>query len=288
MKLYKIRKTKVQVEEEERAVIRTEILIIVQCNLSDAYHAIYRTMNQVVATRLRVGAYVFDVRGCKYPDRTLCSLPINIQQIKDRLRVNLSIENTVYMDIKIDRVRAEDRKHLRKKVKGGYPVERIMGTADLPTYRETLGTQSILSIEPPGPLLGEKNRSSNKSTSLKSNNVSEMDRTNKSSLRPNKTSIPSNLNGRSGMLLGERDSSIKSASLMLPTKTVKKSSCAFLVGRDEQRSRQSKASNNNPPSVVDHQQIAISQNRQQSMIFYEIMDFTQVMNRTTALPNKFT
>ena len=38
-------------------------MIIVQCELSDAHNAIYRTLNQVVATKLRLGAYVFDMRG---------------------------------------------------------------------------------------------------------------------------------------------------------------------------------------------------------------------------------
>ena len=48
-------------------------MIIVQCELSDAHHAIYRDLNQIVATILRLSAYVFDVRGCKYPDRTISS-----------------------------------------------------------------------------------------------------------------------------------------------------------------------------------------------------------------------
>ena len=164
---------------------------------------------------------MFDVRGCKYPDRTLCSFPINIQQIKDRLRVNVAIENPIFIDIKSDRAWAEDRQYLSKKVKGSYPVERIMGTTDLPTYRETLGTQYILSTRNglPGLLLGEKTSSSNKLTSLKSSNVSETDKTNKGSLRTTATHIAGTRNGPSGLLLRERNSSIKSASLMLPTKT---------------------------------------------------------------------
>ena len=75
-KLFKIRTTQVPAEEEGR--------------------------NQIVATRLRLSAYVFDVIGCKYPDRTISSLPINIQQIKDKLRLNLSIKNPVYIDIQSD------------------------------------------------------------------------------------------------------------------------------------------------------------------------------------------
>ena len=46
-------------------------MIIVHSELSDAHHAIYRDLNQKIATRLRIGAYVFDMRGCKYPYRTI-------------------------------------------------------------------------------------------------------------------------------------------------------------------------------------------------------------------------
>ena len=71
LNMFKIRTTQVPAEEEGRSIIRTELMILVQCKLSDAHHAIYRVLNQIVATRLRLSAYVFDVRGCKYPDRKL-------------------------------------------------------------------------------------------------------------------------------------------------------------------------------------------------------------------------
>ena len=85
LKLFKIGPTQVAAEEDGRSILRTELMIIAQCKLSDAHHAIYRDLNQIVATRLRFSAYVFDVRGCKYPDRTVCNLPTNVQQIRDRL-----------------------------------------------------------------------------------------------------------------------------------------------------------------------------------------------------------
>ena len=83
MTMFKVRRVRVPTEEEGRAIIRTELMIIVQCKVSDAHHAIYRDLNQTVATKLRIGVYIFDIRGCKYLDRTLCSLPIDIQQIRD-------------------------------------------------------------------------------------------------------------------------------------------------------------------------------------------------------------
>ena len=91
----------------------------------------------------------------------LCSLPIDIQQIKDRQRINTSIVNPVYVDTKENRARQEGRPHISK-VRGGYPVERVMGTADLPIYKQTNKTQRILSTpnRPPGPLLEEKNKTS--------------------------------------------------------------------------------------------------------------------------------
>ena len=42
LKLFKIRTTQVPAEEEGRSIIRTKLMIFVQCKLSDAHHAIYR------------------------------------------------------------------------------------------------------------------------------------------------------------------------------------------------------------------------------------------------------
>ena len=148
MTMFKVRRVRVSTEEEGRAIIRTELMIIVQCKVSDAHHAIYRDLNQTVATKLRIGVYVFDIRVCKYPDRTLCSLPIDIQQIKERLQINRSITNPVYVDNKEDRARNEDRPHLTK-IRSGYPVEKVIGISDLPVYNPTDRTQRILSTPKP-------------------------------------------------------------------------------------------------------------------------------------------
>ena len=203
MRLLKIRTTQVPAEEEGRSIIRTELIVIVQCEFSDAHHAIYRDLNQIVATRLQLGAYVLDVRGCKYPDRTICSLPINIQQIKDRLRITVSIKNPIYIDTKCDRARTEDRKHTSKKLKGGYPVERITGKTDVPTYQETHGTQYILSTlnGPSGLLIGEKKSATVKSKSLKYKTNPPIN----VACRSTDMSNPRTSNGPSGLLIGERN-----------------------------------------------------------------------------------
>ena len=205
MKLFKIRTTQVPAEEEGRYIIRTELMIFVQCKFSDAHHAIYRELNQKVETRLRLSAYVFDVRGCKYPDRTMSSLPINVQQIRDRLQVNSSITDPIYIDFKNDRARVEDRQHRSKKIKGDYPVERVTGKADVPTYKKTRATQSVLSTlnGPPGLLIGERNQAMvtpSISSTVKKPSVSSLSEI---------PEIPSTLNGPPCLLIGERDSSTK-------------------------------------------------------------------------------
>ena len=68
--------------------------------MSDAHHAIYRALNQTVSNKLRIGVYSFDTLGCKYPDRTLSSLPVDVQQIRDRLRINNAIANPIYVDVR--------------------------------------------------------------------------------------------------------------------------------------------------------------------------------------------
>ena len=69
--MFKARKVRVQAEEDGRT-----------------HPAIYRDLNQTTASKLRIGVYTFGTRGCKYPDRTMSSLPIDVQQIHDRLQVN--------------------------------------------------------------------------------------------------------------------------------------------------------------------------------------------------------
>ena len=143
---------------------------------------------------------MFDVRDCKYPDRTLSSLPI-----KDRLQVNLSIKNPIYIDIKNDRTRAEDRQHLSKKLKRGYPVERITGKADVPTYQKTRATQSILSTlsEPSDLLIGERNSST---VTSKINDAGKSALPSSTTKSSSILEIPSTLSGPSGLLIGERNS----------------------------------------------------------------------------------
>ena len=80
LNLFKIRRVGPVAEVKGRSITRTEIILIVQCKQNNAHHAIYRTLNQSVATRLRIGVNVFDIDGCKNPDRTMCSLPFDIQQ----------------------------------------------------------------------------------------------------------------------------------------------------------------------------------------------------------------
>ena len=94
--MFKARKVRVQAEEEGWTIFRTELMVIVKCEISDAHHAIYRDLNQTTATKLRIGVYTFDTRGCKYPDRTMSSLPIDVQQIHEWLKVNRSILNPIY------------------------------------------------------------------------------------------------------------------------------------------------------------------------------------------------
>ena len=133
----------VEAEEEGRTIFRTELMIVVKCEISDAHHAIYRDLNQTTATKLHIGVYKFDTRGCKYPDRTMSGLPIDVQQIHDRLQVNKSILNPIYVDDKENRVRVENRPHLLR-TKDGYPVERVVGTAELPVYNSLNRVQRIL------------------------------------------------------------------------------------------------------------------------------------------------
>ena len=62
--MFKARKVRVQAEEEGRTIFRSELMIVVKCEISDAHHAMYRDLNQTTATKLRIAVYTFDTRGC--------------------------------------------------------------------------------------------------------------------------------------------------------------------------------------------------------------------------------
>ena len=77
LNLFKIRRVPVNAMVDGNMIIRMEVMIILKCEFCDAHQAIYRTLNQTVATRLRIGVYVFDHDGCQYPDRTMCGEAID-------------------------------------------------------------------------------------------------------------------------------------------------------------------------------------------------------------------
>ena len=159
LNLFKIRKVLVRTEFKGRKIIRPEVMLIAQCQLATAHQAIYRTLNQTVATRLRIGVYVFDHDGCQYPDRTMCHVPIDTRLFANNSRVNKLVLDPIFVDIKEDRARIEERQHVSK-IEGGYPVARLVGTTDIPRYREIPSTQSMhrpsTHDKPPGLSFGER------------------------------------------------------------------------------------------------------------------------------------
>ena len=192
LNLFKIRRVQVRAEVEGRSVIRTEVMMIVQCQLITAHQAIYRTLNQTAATRLRIGVYVFDQDGCQYPDRTMKHEPIDTRLFANNSRVNKLILNPMFIDVKKDRARAEDRPHISK-IQGGYPVSRLPDTTDIPRYREITPTRSMsrpsTHDEPSGLSFEERSRNNHKLQSPK---------------LVHNTSQPSTHDEPSGLSFGER------------------------------------------------------------------------------------
>ena len=65
----------------------------------------------------------------------MCSEAIDTRLFANNSRVNKSVLNPIFIDVKEDRARMEGRFHISK-VQGGYPVAQILGTTDIPRYRE--------------------------------------------------------------------------------------------------------------------------------------------------------
>ena len=161
LNLFKIRRVLVRTEVKGRKVIRPEVMKIAQCQLVTAHQAIYRMLNQTAATRLRIGVYVFDHDGCQYPDRTMCYEPIDSRLFANDSSVNKLILDPVFIDVKEDRARAEERQQVSK-IEGGYPVARLVGTTDILSYRELTQAPSThrpsTHDKPPGSSFVERSR----------------------------------------------------------------------------------------------------------------------------------
>ena len=91
LNLFKIRRVRVNAIVDGNMIIRMDVMIILQCAFCDAYQAIYRKLNQTVATRLRIGVYVFDHDGCQYPVRTMCGEAIDTRLFANNANLNNSI-----------------------------------------------------------------------------------------------------------------------------------------------------------------------------------------------------
>ena len=95
--------------------------------------------------------------------RSVCYEPIDTRLFANNASVNRLILNPIFIDIKEDLARAEERLHVSK-IEGGYPVSRLVGTTDIPRYREL--TQSPLTHrpsthdKPSGSSFGERSRTS--------------------------------------------------------------------------------------------------------------------------------
>ena len=80
----------------------------------------------------------------------------------NKLKVNKSVRNPIYIDVKEDRARNKGRRHVSR-VQGGYLVARLVGTADLPIYRKVpLLLRPSTRDEPSGSMFVEKSRHQNK------------------------------------------------------------------------------------------------------------------------------
>ena len=72
----------------------------------------------------------------------MCYEPIDNRLFANNSRVNKLILNPVFIDVKEGRARAEERQHVSK-IQGGYPVSRLVGTTDIPRYREIVPVPSM-------------------------------------------------------------------------------------------------------------------------------------------------
>ena len=91
----------------------------------------------------------------------MCYEPIDTRLFANNSRVNKLILNPVFIDIKEDRARAEERQHVSK-IQGGYPVSRLVGTTEIPSYREIVPVPSThkpsTHDKPSGSSFGERSR----------------------------------------------------------------------------------------------------------------------------------
>ena len=73
--LFKAKKVTKEVKEEGTTKKKEELMIILRCKTIAANYAIYYDLNNRVEHKMRISVYVFDKKGCMYPDKTASKTP---------------------------------------------------------------------------------------------------------------------------------------------------------------------------------------------------------------------
>ena len=74
--LFKVKEVTQEVEGTSKK--KKELMIILRCKDKSANYAIYYDLNNRVEHKLRMSVYVFDKKGCMYPDKTASKTPSNV------------------------------------------------------------------------------------------------------------------------------------------------------------------------------------------------------------------
>ena len=132
--LLKVKEVEFETEERGVQVQHKELIMILNCKERVANYSIYHELNNRVERRLRLSSYIFDEKGCVYPDKTARKTPLDANKLRAMFKPNPTFTNPILIDNKEERKREETRIHKKPRYKGGFPKEIEMGQILMPPY----------------------------------------------------------------------------------------------------------------------------------------------------------
>ena len=131
IQLFKVKEVSVSDTRNRTEPAKKMWMIIINLPEIKANHAIFKKFNQTRAYQMMINAYAFDLQGCKYPDETITRTPLNVRNMRVRVR---QTPNPVFIDFK-DSYRQPGRDRERKQLERPVQVFHLIYTEGTSFYQ---------------------------------------------------------------------------------------------------------------------------------------------------------
>ena len=137
-------------------------MIIINCQEIKANHAIIKKFYQTRANHMMISAYAFDEQGCKYPDETITRTPLNVSNMRVRVRqrpnpvlIDFKDSNRPIYESSMQQVSSQPALSYTAIVKGNSNIK--LNATSKSTLKSTSDLQSQVAIEPSSKTMNKVN-----------------------------------------------------------------------------------------------------------------------------------